>query len=187
MKRILSAALCAALLLTLCACGAAPAESADTPASPLELLETVWNTYSDDEKFPAAGGDYSEENQRDGAPGAFSIADTDTLEYMLGFPAAEAGKIDAAASLMHMMNMNTFTCGAFHAKSSGDRTALCAALRENILARHWMCGIPDKLVIVTVGDYIVSFFGNAELADTFAAKLAAAYPSAKTVSEDPIV
>ena len=98
MKRILSAALCAALLLTLCACGAAPAESADTPASPLELLETVWNTYSDDEKFPAAGGDYSEENQRDGAPGAFSTADTDTLEYMLGFPAAEAGKIDAAAS-----------------------------------------------------------------------------------------
>lgn len=187
MKRILSAALCAALLLTLCACGAAPAESADTPASPLELLETVWNTYSDDEKFPAAGGDYSEENQRDGAPGAFSIADTDTLEYMLGFPAAEAGKIDAAASLMHMMNMNTFTCGAFHAKSSGDLTALCAALRENILARHWMCGIPDKLVIVTVGDYIVSFFGNAELADTFAAKLAVAYPSAKTVSEDPIV
>lgn len=187
MKRILSAALCAALLLTLCACGAAPAESADTPASPLELLETVWNTYSDDEKFPAAGGDYSEENQRDGAPGAFSIADTDTLEYMLGFPAAEVGKIDAAASLMHMMNMNTFTCGAFHAKSSGDLTALCAALRENILARHWMCGIPDKLVIVTVGDYIVSFFGNAELADTFAAKLAAAYPSAKTVSEDPIV
>ncbi len=187
MKRILSAALCAALLLTLCACGAAPAESADTPASPLELLETVWNSYSDDEKFPAAGGDYSEENQRDGAPGAFSIADTDTLEYMLGFPATEAGKIDAAASLMHMMNMNTFTCGAFHAKSSGDLTALCAALRENILARHWMCGIPDKLVIVTVGDYIVSFFGNAELADTFAAKLAAAYPSAKTVSEDPIV
>lgn len=187
MKRILSAALCAALLLTLCACGAAPAESADTPASPLELLETVWNTYSDDEKFPAAGGDYSEENQRDGAPGAFSIADTDTLEYMLGFPAAEVGKIDAAASLMHMMNMNTFTCGAFHAKSSGDLTALCAALRENILDRHWMCGIPDKLVIVTVGDYIVSFFGNAELADTFAAKLAAAYPSAKTVSEDPIV
>lgn len=187
MKRILSAALCAALLLTLCACGAAPAESADTPASPLELLETVWNTYSDDEKFPAAGGDYSEENQRDGAPGAFSTADTDTLEYMLGFPAAEAGKIDAAASLMHMMNMNTFTCGAFHAKSSGDLTALCAALRENILARHWMCGIPDKLVIVTVGDYIVSFFGNAELADTFAAKLTAAYPSAKTVSEDPIV
>ena len=187
MKRILSAALCAALLLTLCACGAAPAESADTPASPLELLETVWNTYSDDEKFPAAGGDSSEENQRAGAPGAFSTADTDTLEYMLGFPAAEAGKIDAAASLMHMMNMNTFTCGAFHAKSSGDLTALCAALRENILARHWMCGIPDKLVIVTVGDYIVSFFGNAELADTFAAKLAAAYPSAKTVSEDPIV
>ena len=187
MKRILSAAICAALLLTLCACGASTAESAGAPANALELLETVWNGYSEDEKFPAAGGDYSEENQRDDAPGNFSLDDADTLEYMLGFPAAEAEKIDDAASLVHMMNLNTFTCGAFHVKSSGDQTALCAALRENILARQWMCGIPDKLVIVTVGDYIVSFYGNAELTDTFAAKLAAAYPSAKTVSKDPIV
>ena len=102
-------------------------------------------------------------------------------------PADEAGKIDGAASLVHMMNLNTFTCGAFHVKNSGDVSALCGALRENILARHWMCGFPDKLVIVTVGDYIVSVYGNEELVDTFAAKLAAAYPNAKTVSDEPIV
>ena len=65
--------------------------------------------------------------------------------------------------------------------------ALCAALRENILARRWMCGFPEKLVIVTVGDYIVSVFGHADPVDTFTAKLAAAYPNAKTVSDDPIV
>ena len=85
------------------------------------------------------------------------------------------------------VNKQTFTCGAFHAKESGDVTALCGALRENILARRWMCGFPEKLVIVTVGDYIVSVFGHADPVDTFTAKLAAAYPNAKTVSDDPIV
>lgn len=189
MKRIVSAVLCAVMLFVLAACGASASPDADAnaPASALELLETVWNSYSDDEKFPAAGGDYSEENMRDGGPGNFSIIDADILDSALGFPAAEAGKIDGAASLVHMMNLNTFTCGAFHAKESGDVTALCGALRENILARRWMCGFPEKLVIVTVGDYIVSVFGHADPVDTFTAKLAAAYPNAKTVSDDPIV
>ena len=188
MKRIVSAVLCAVMLFVLTACGAsAPSDADAAPASALELLETVWNSYSDDEKFPAAGGDYSEENMRDGGPGNFLITDAEVLDSALGFPTAEAGKIDGAASLMHMMNLNTFTCGAFHAKESGDVTALCGALRENILARRWMCGFPEKLVIVTVGDYIVSVFGHADPVDTFTAKLAAAYPNAKTVSDDPIV
>ena len=55
-------------------------------------------------------------NMRDGAPGNFSMDDADLLDSSLGFPAAEAGKIDGAASLVHMMNLNTFTCGAFHVK-----------------------------------------------------------------------
>ena len=122
-----------------------------------------------------------------GAPGNYSMDDADLLDSSLGFPAAEAGKIDGAASLVHMMNLNTFTCGAFHVKDSADVAALCASLRENILDRHWMCGFPDKLVIVTVGDYVVSVYGYTDLVDTFTAKLAAAYPSAKTVSDDPIV
>ena len=46
---------------------------------------------------------------RDGAPGNFSMDDADLLDSSLGFPAAEAGKIDGAASLVHMMNLNTFT------------------------------------------------------------------------------
>ena len=86
-----------------------------------------------------------------------------------------------------MLNQNTFTCGVYHVKNSADIEALAAKIKDNILARNWMCGFPDKLVIVTVGDYIVSVYGYTDLVDTFTAKLAAAYPSAKTVSDDPIV
>lgn len=35
------------------------------PTSALNLLSTVWKSYKESEKFPAAGGDYSEENARE--------------------------------------------------------------------------------------------------------------------------
>ena len=94
MKKIISLVLAAVLTLSLAACGTKNDSKGDqsaAPASALDLLEKVWSTYTDDEKFPAAGGDYSEENMRDGAPGNFSMDDADLLDSSLGFPTAEAG------------------------------------------------------------------------------------------------
>ena len=188
MKKIISILLAAAMVLAFAACGNNSGNNGGNDAAvtdPLEVLNKVWSSLPEDQKFPASGGDI--ENPTDDKPGKFDISDTDNLDYMLSFPAGSVDLIDSAASISHMMNMNTFTCGAFHVKDSGDVAALCASLRENILDRHWMCGFPDKLVIVTVGDYVVSVYGYTDLVDTFTAKLAAAYPSAKTVSDDPIV
>ena len=188
MKKIISILLAAAMVLAFAACGNNSGNNGGNDAAvtdPLEVLSKTWSSLPEEDKFPAAGGDNG--SPVDDKPGKFDISDTDNLDYMLSFPAGSVDLIDSAASLTHMMNMNTFTCGAFHVKDSGDVTALCASLRENILARRWMCGFPDKLVIVTVGDYVVSVYGYTDLVDTFTAKLAAAYPNAKTVSDDPIV
>lgn len=46
-----------------------------------------------------------------------------------------------------------------------------------------MCGFPDKLVVITVDDYVVSAFGNGELIDNFKAKLTAVYKSAVVAHE----
>lgn len=188
MKKTISALLCAVLLLSLTACGAsAPADTgADAPASALELLENVWNSYSDEEKFPAAGGDYSEENMRDGAPGNFSIRDAEILNSSLGFPSDEAGKIDGAASLVHMMNLNTFTCGAFHVKNSGDVSAVADALRQNVQNTQWMCGFPDKLVVLTYGEYVVALFGADDLVDDFVNTMTATYTGVQTACDEPL-
>lgn len=155
--------------------------------SPLELLNTVWNSYEEDNKFPVAGGDMSEENMTMGAPGKFGLDDADALDTTLGFPAASAEKIDEAASLVHMMNANTFTCGVFHVKNAEDIADVSAAIKDNIMQRQWMCGFPDKLVIVTVDDYIVSFFGENEIVDTFKTMLTTAYTSAAIICDEPIV
>ena len=84
-----------------------------------------------------------------------------------------AVKLDGAASLMHMMNGNTFTCGAFHAANAEDVSSIVEDIHAEISGKHWMCGFPDKLVIVTVGQSVLSVYGNEELVNTFRDKLLA--------------
>lgn len=208
MKRFLTILLATLLTLSLAACSGKDNPDSTNPSndqgisdaeepnkepdessveSPLDLLTTVWNNYEDNEKFPAAGGSMSEENMTTDAPGKFSVGDTAVLDTTLGFPEASAEKIDDAASLVHMMNANTFTCGAFHVKNAGDAADISAAVKDNIMQRQWMCGFPDKLVIMKVDDYIISFFGENEIVDTFKNKLTTAYPSAETLCDEPIV
>lgn len=76
MKKVFSLALAVVLALSLAACGAnnngdqqqSGGDQAPEITSALELLETVWNDYGDDEKFPAVGGDFSEETMWKTAP-----------------------------------------------------------------------------------------------------------------------
>lgn len=163
-----------------------PAE--DKPAAAVDdaltILNAIWNTYSDEEKFPAAGGD--SEHAVDGAPGSFDVSNADSLSYLLTFPADDASLIDSAASLVHMMNLNTFTCGAFHVADANNVTRLADDLRTTIQAKRWMCGFPDKLVIVTVGQSVLSVYGNEELVNTFRDKLLASYSAATAVYDEVI-
>lgn len=163
-----------------------PAE--DKPAAAVDdaltILNAIWNTYSDEEKFPAAGGD--SEHAVDGAPGSFDVSNADSLSYLLTFPADDASLIDSAASLVHMMNLNTFTCGAFHVADANNVARLADDLRTTIQAKHWMCGFPDKLVIVTVGQSVLSVYGSEELVNTFRDKLLASYPTAAAVYDEAI-
>ncbi len=151
----------------------------------LEIFTDVWATYGDDEKFAIAGGDYN--NSVMDAPGKFAVEDKESLDSMLGVPADSAAYIDDAASMMHMMNANTFTAGAYHVADSANQKTFCDSLKDNIMNRQWMCGFPDTLIIVTIGDeYVVSAFGNAEIIETFKTKLIAQYPVAAVMYEESL-
>lgn len=191
MKKFIILLLSIFLAMSLAACGN-KTDSRDSSGKTeikdaKELLTTVWNSYEEDEKFAIAGGDMTEENMTEDAPGTFGITDADELDRMLGFPAADAEKIDNAASIMHMMNANTFTCGAYHLKNADDVKSVAADIKENVMNRQWMCGFPDKLVVISVDDYLVSVFGDEELVNTFKDKLTQTYENAKVISEDGIV
>ena len=182
MKKFVSMMLSALLLLSLTACGDKNNASGDKPAAPtsaLNILETVWNTYGEDEKFAVAGGDFSETNAREDAPGVFDLKDRALVDSELGLP--ETAAVDEAASLVHMMNANTFTAAAYHA--TGDTAELAQQLRDNIMHRQWMCGFPDKLVVAEVGEYVVTVFGANELVDTFMTHLNGIYGVSATYDE----
>ena len=188
MKRTLSSLLALVMLLSLSACGkqndSSSANGADAPADSLAILDTVWSSYSDEEKFPAVGGDL--ENSTDDGPGRFDVSDTDNLSYLLTVPAEDAALIDDAASLLHMMNANTFTCGALRAANADDVTKLAQDLRGAVQGKQWMCGFPDKLVVLTLDRYVVSVYGDEELVNTFRDRLQTAYPDAAVAYDEAI-
>lgn len=175
MKKMISLVLAAVLVLSLAACGdknnAGDGDKPAKPTSALNILETVWNTYGEDEKFAVVGGDFSEANTREDAPGVFDLKDRALADSELGLP--ETAAVDEAASLVHMMNANTFTAAAYHA--TGDTAELAQQLRDNIMQRQWMCGFPDKLVVAVVGDYVVAVFGAEDLVDGFMNHLTGIY------------
>ncbi len=177
----------AVMAFSLMACGSKESgENAVEIPDALTLLNAVWDSYEEEEKFPAAGGDFTEENSVMDAPGKYGIEDPAVLDSVFGLPEASFSKIDDAASLVHMMNANTFTCGVFHVSDSGDVPEVADSLKENILSRQWMCGFPDKLIVIRVGDYVVSAFGNEELMNNFKAKTMTVYETAELVCEEAV-
>ncbi len=189
MKKIIAMLLVLTMAMGLVACGnnagantTATTEGVKGPASALEILETVWASYAEEDKFAATGGDMN--NVVDGAPGKFDLADAGITATLL-VPADQVANIDDAASVLHMMNANTFTAGAFHA--TGDAKAFADAMHTAVTTNRWMCGFPEKLLIAVVGgEYVVVAFGVTDLMANFEAKLTAAYTDANLVYNEAI-
>ena len=179
MKKLIAMFLAALTALSLTACAAKSGAQPDASEIPdaLTILNTVWASYSEEEKFPAAGGDYSEANMTDGQPGTVGLENASDVEYLLSIP----------ASLFHMMNGNTFTCGALRLTDAGKLDEAAKEIRDYIMAKQWMCGFPDKLIVVSVDNYLISCFGAEDLVNTFRDKLQAAYSGAVVITDEPIV
>lgn len=187
MKKLIAMGMLVCMLMTVfAACGKAPqetpaeTESLTVPASPLEILETVWGLYAEDEKFAISGGNI-ESNIMD-APGAYDMTYAENLTYSLLVPEDQIANVAEAASMIHMMNSNTFTCGAFKLVEGVSLEDFCAAMENSIQNNQWMCGFPDKLLIQNVMDaYVVVAFGKTDPMTSFSAHMAEAYPTVTTV------
>jgi len=172
MKKMFSLALAVLMLVAMVACGGADngaAGSGFDADSATAVLENVWASYADDEKFAIMGGDY--DNNVADAPAKFNHENAEYMDSMLAVPADAAAMVDDAASIIHMMNANTFTAGAFHLEQS-DEAAFVEAVKNSVMNRQWICGFPEKLVIVSDGSgYVVTAYGNGEAVDNFKTKL----------------
>lgn len=167
------------------AAGETGTDSSESISSPeAALLNSIYTAFAEDQKFPIGGGDSA--NLVMDAPGAFDITNVEELESSLGFPSSQAANIDGAASMIHMMNANTFTGAAYHLIDGADADAFAEAVKETVLAKQWICGMPDTLVILSADRYIITAYGNAELIENFKTTALSAVSGSEVILETPI-
>lgn len=189
-KKIMMLVVTAALLFSFGGCGKNSSSKEEGSESvqvkdALEILTNIWNGYDEDQKFPVAGGDY--DNISDNAPGKFDVSNTEALRSILIVPEEAASMVDDGASMMHAMNANTFTGGAFHLTEAADRGEFTDALKEAVLNNQWMCGFPEEFIVHGVGDeYVVSAFGKSDTIGYFKEQLLKQYPSAEALVEESL-
>ena len=189
MKKFMSMVLAMIMVLSLVACGGKTEPAKDdqqaVAGSALEILENVWNQYGEDEKFAVIGGNM--ESPVDGAPGNYDMTYAENLTYNLLVPADELASVTEAATMIHMMNANNFTCGAVRLAEGTDAAAFAATMRDAVQNNQWMCGFPETLNVAVVdGVYVVVAFGVNDAMNPFMTHFAEAYPQAEMLYNEAI-
>ena len=209
MKKILALILAAMMLLSLVACGNTTETETETEIqteteteteavvelpykSATELLNLVFTTYNagatEETMLYVAGGNINnfETTSMEG-PAKFVALANEDYDQNLGFPVAETSKIVDAASMFNMMNTNVFNCYTVQLAEGTDVKAVAEAVKANILARRWICGAPEKLVIVQFpGDCLLVVWGAVQfggIVDPFAASLSSVVEGTEVLVE----
>jgi len=117
-------------------------------------METVTET------DPDSGEEFTYEIPKAG-PGAIDLSNTENLAVTL-FPADSADKLSSAAVFFNMMNMNNGTFSAFELKDASEAQAVADMLKEVITGNQWMCGFPERYLIINIDGVVISAFGLAD-------------------------
>ena len=154
--------------------------------SALGLYNKIWGTYTDDEKFPSGGGDA--EHDSDEGPGFFDIEKNKESIQVNTHITDELLKTvtNDAATLMHMMNTNTFSSAIFHLKDASTAESFAKEYEKAVQNTRWMCGFPDRVVVVSIDEYVIVAFGRDDLINKFKAKCLAVDNSAKLLIDNAI-
>ncbi len=147
--------------------------SSDSAAPSIEsavaFYTDVWAKIAEADKFPCVGGDADHSTE---APAQFMLTaeNADSFKYLLHVTDELYDMLDDdAATLQHMMNTNTFSSAIVKLKDSSKASEFAAAYKEAIQSQQWMCGFPDKVIVISVGDYIVMAYGLEQNIDNLAA------------------
>ena len=212
MKKIVSLVLAGVMMLSLAACGNGKPDETNAPETTVvpettiapettapeaetqaptastgavAVLENIWNLYGEDEKFAVIGGNM--ESPVDGAPGNYDMAYAENLTWNLLIPESEITNVAEAATMIHMMNANTFTSGVVHLAEGTDVAAFAQTMRDAIQNNQWMCGFPETLTIAVIdGEYVLIAFGVNDAMNPFMTHFAEAYAEAEVLFNEAI-
>lgn len=202
MKKLAALLLAAAMAFTCVACGGNAGNAGNSGNSgnggsteikdATEILTKAWEEYnnkvSEDYKFPVGGGNIENfelivsdnagkcDLTLEGAKDAVSVSYCIPLENL--------EMVDDCGNMMNMMMANNFSAAAYHVTDSENVEKVVAGIKEATMNNMWMCGMPDTLIIVTIGDYVVSAFGNGEVIEYFKTAITTVYANATVAVEE---
>ena len=174
MKKLISMLLCAALCLTLFSgCGSTNNPSGETTAvteatasyeSAQALLEAIYSGMS--QTFPAAGGDEAHNAEGVGAYDIGAYGESFQYQILVDEELLDLVKPEAA-TLLHMMNTNTFCSAAMQLTDSKDAERFADHYKTLVQSHHWMCGFPETMLVLSLGDYVVTAYGLDDFIQSF--------------------
>lgn len=193
-----TAALALTILLTLSALtGCGGKDGADTPAeepaapaieSALDFYTDVWARFAEEDRFPCGGGDADHENAE--GPGQYLLTEdgAENFKYLLHVTDELYDMLENdAATLQHMMNLNTFSSAVVRLKDAAQAAEFAEGYKTAIQGQRWMCGFPDRVVVLSVGDYVVMAYGMEDNINNLTAACSAVEPQTVVLVDEAAV
>lgn len=199
MKKFVALLLATVMMFTCVACGGNGSDAgndsgADNSATKVEItdaneiLTKAWDEYkastSEDMQFMIGGG--NAETMVMGAPATFDPTieyAEDALVMSYCIPVESIAMTDDIATMMHMMMANNFTSAAYHITDAANVATVVTSIKDATINNQWMCGMPEKLIIVTIGeDYVVTAYGLEMVIDAYKTAITTVYGDAAVVS-----
>ena len=127
-------------------------------ATALDLLNGIWAAFPEEGKFPVMGGDAENPNWE--GPGSVTLpgAEGNAL-WNLNISEERLPSIAEAATMIHAMNTNTFAGCALKLVEGADEAAVAKGILDDIQNTRWMCGFPERVVVVSTNGCLVVAFG----------------------------
>jgi len=191
MKKLVVLLATVVMVLSSVACGGKEVEGNNAAkveiADANEILTKVWDEYktsaSEDVQFPVAGGNV--EAMVMDAPAKFELTydgAKEVLVFSYCIPEEAIDMTDDIATMMNMMMANNFTSAAYHVTDAANVETVVSSIKDATLNNQWMCGFPEKLIVVTIDNYVVSAFGNGMVIDAFKTAITTVYGDAAVVT-----
>ena len=214
MKKIIALTLAALMLVSMVACGntnndvndttdeitteapvVAPAKAPEELLNGMvgrfcEILSPIFEAPAEDVKGAFAGGYFSDDETtiKSGEAGRTPVDVEDAAAALktASLISDEAfAKLDDAAIFHHMMNMNTLSVAALRVADAADLDSVANAMRESVGGNQiWMCGFPEKYLVITVDTCVISAYGNAQMVDAIKTAVTETYENAVVVCDE---
>lgn len=151
------------------------------------LYTELWKTFPEEEKFFAVGGD--EENRVENGPGSYDIQKYPEDYVYITLVNEDLMKLieNDASTMQFMMNSNSFSSSCVKLKKTEDAAAFSKEYKDAVLGNQWMCGFPDRVMVIGIDDYLFAAYGIDDFMEPFKRNVLAFSNDAEILIDEPVI